>query len=80
MSELKTRRILLSHSIALQKKKKENKIISLVEEENLKEDLKRFIEKAISKGYVEYAGDELTVLFRQLQEDMEQEKRRKNRY
>ena len=25
----------------------------------LKEESKRFIEKAISKGYVEYAGDEL---------------------
>lgn len=25
----------------------------------LKEDSKRFIEKAVNKGYVEYAGDEL---------------------
>lgn len=34
-------------------------IIDLVEAEKLKEDSKRFIEKAISRGYVEYAGDEL---------------------
>ncbi len=33
--------------------------MSEVEEESLKEDSKRFIEKAISKGYVEYAWDEL---------------------
>ena len=31
----------------------------MIETENLKEDSIRFIEKAISKGYVEYAGDEL---------------------
>ena len=41
------------------KKEKEKKIDSLIENEKLKEESKRFIEKAISKGYVEYAGDEL---------------------
>ena len=41
------------------RKEKEIKIKELLEEEKLKEDSKRFIEKAISKGYVEYAGDEL---------------------
>ena len=41
------------------RKEKEIKIKGLLEEEKLKEDSKRFIEKAISKGYVEYAGDEL---------------------
>ena len=41
------------------RKEKEIKIKKLLEEEKLKEDSKRFIEKAISKGYVEYAGDEL---------------------
>ncbi len=30
-----------------------------MEEEELKENSRRFIEKAIGKGYVEYAGDEL---------------------
>lgn len=41
------------------KKEKENKIRSLIEEENLQENSRRFIEKVINKGYVEYAGDEL---------------------
>ena len=39
--------------------KKEKKIDSLIENEKLKEESKRFIEKAISKGYVDYAVDEL---------------------
>ena len=43
----------------MQKKKKKRKIDSLIEKEKLKEESKRFIEKAISKGYVDYAGDEL---------------------
>ena len=30
-----------------------------IEDEKLKEDSTRFIEKAITKGYVDYAGDEL---------------------
>ncbi|KXO16660.1 hypothetical protein HMPREF3189_00501 [Clostridiales bacterium KA00134] len=41
------------------KKEKQFKIKSLIEDEKLKDDSKRFIEKAIGKGYVEYAGDEL---------------------
>ena len=31
----------------------------MIEKEKLKDEAKRFIEKAVSKGYVEYAGDEL---------------------
>ena len=31
----------------------------MIENEKLKEESKRFIEKAISKGYVDYAVDEL---------------------
>ena len=31
----------------------------MVEDERLKENSKRFINRAINKGYVEYAGDEL---------------------
>ena len=57
--ELKNTDDILESFYSFAKKKKENKIISLVEEESLKEDSKRFIEKAISKGSVEYAGDEL---------------------
>ena len=59
LSELKNTDDILESFYSFAKKEKENNIISLVEEENLKEDSKRFIEKAISKGYVEYAGDEL---------------------
>lgn len=59
LSELKNTDDILDLFYSFAKKEKENNIISLVEEENLKEDSKRFIEKAISKGYVEYAGDEL---------------------
>lgn len=59
LSELKNTDDILDSFYSFAKKEKENNIISLVEEENLKEDSKRFIEKAISKGYVEYAGDEL---------------------
>ena len=59
LSELKNTDDILESFYSFAKKEKENNIISLVEEENLKEDAKRFIEKAISKGYVEYAGDEL---------------------
>lgn len=59
LSDLKNTDDILESFYSFAKKEKENNIISLVEEENLKEDSKRFIEKAISKGYVEYAGDEL---------------------
>ena len=59
LSELKNTDDILESFYSFAKKEKENNIISLVEEESLKEDSKRFIEKAISKGYVEYAGDEL---------------------
>lgn len=34
-------------------------ITELVDSESLKSDAKRFIERSISKGYVEYAGAEL---------------------
>lgn len=59
LSDLKNTDDILESFYSFAKKEKENTIISLVEKENLKEDSKRFIEKAISKGYVEYAGDEL---------------------
>lgn len=40
-------------------KVKENQIDIVIKEEKLREDSKRFIEKAIGKGYMEYADDEL---------------------
>ena len=59
LSELKNTDDILESFYTFAKRKKENKIVSIIEDENLKEGSKRFIEKAISKGYVEYAGDEL---------------------
>ena len=41
------------------KEEKKQKIDELVKEENLKEDSRRFIEKSINKGFVDYAGSEL---------------------
>ena len=41
------------------KMEKEEKINQLIAEENLNEKAYRFIEKSISKGFVEYTGDEL---------------------
>jgi type I site-specific deoxyribonuclease, hsdR family len=41
------------------KREKEEKINQLITEENLNEKAYRFIEKSISKGFVEYTGDEL---------------------
>ena len=38
---------------------KENKIESLIKQEKLKDKAHRFIEKSISNGYVEYAGEDL---------------------
>ena len=38
---------------------KEKEIETVIDDEELKDDSKRFIEKAIEKVYVEYAGDEL---------------------
>ena len=36
-----------------------SEIDELVKDENLKEDSRRFIEKSINKGFVDYAGSEL---------------------
>ena len=41
------------------KEEKKEKIDELVKDENLKEDSRRFIEKSINKGFVDYAGSEL---------------------
>ena len=41
------------------RKEKEKEIEAVIDAENLKDDSKRFIEKAIEKGHVEYVGDEL---------------------
>ena len=59
LSDLRTTDDILESFYSFAKKEKMNKINCLVEEEKLKENSKYFIEKAIGKGYVEYAGDEL---------------------
>ncbi|CDZ74530.1 Type I restriction and modification enzyme [Peptoniphilus sp. ING2-D1G] len=59
LSELKTNDDILEAFYSFAKKEKENEIASLIKEERLKKDSQRFIERAIGKGYVEYAGDEL---------------------
>ena len=59
LSELRNTDDILESFYSFARKEKDKKIKCLVEEEKLKADSKRFIEKAISKGYVEYAGDEL---------------------
>ena len=59
LSELKNTDDILESFYSFARKEKKTKIKGLIEEEKLKEESNRFIEKAISKGYVEYAGDEL---------------------
>ena len=59
LSELKNTDDIIETFYDFAKKEKEVKINQLIAEENLNEKSNRFIEKSISKGYVEYAGDEL---------------------
>lgn len=59
LSELKSTDDILESFYTFAKKEKSKKIEDLIEDEKLKDDSRRFIEKSISKGYVDYAGDEL---------------------
>lgn len=59
LSELKNPDDILELFYEFARKEKDVQINDLIEEENLKADSNRFIEKAINKGYIEYAGDEL---------------------
>ena len=59
LSELKNTDDIIETFYDFAKKEKAVKINQLIAEENLNEKTNRFIEKSISKGYVEYAGDEL---------------------
>ena len=59
LSELKNTDDILESFYKFARKEKGIKIKGLIKEEKLKDDSIRFIEKAISKGYVEHAGDEL---------------------
>ena len=59
LSELRSKDDILELFYEFARKEKNDKIKSLIEEEKLKDYSARFIEKAITKGYIEYAGDEL---------------------
>ena len=59
ISELKNTGEILEAFYTFAKKEKQNKINSLINDENLKDGAKRFIDKAIAKGYAECSGDGL---------------------
>ncbi len=59
ISELIDTDDILEKFYSFAKKEKNSKIRTLIDEERLKDSAKRYIEKSISKGYAEYAGDEL---------------------
>lgn len=59
LSDLKNTDAILETFYNFARKEKDEKIKSLVLEENLKENSRHFIERSINKGYVEYMGDEL---------------------
>ena len=59
LSELKNTEDILESFYSFAKEQKNSKINKLIEEEKLKSGSNHFIEKAVAKGYVDYAGDEL---------------------
>lgn len=59
LSKLKNNDDILEAFYSFARVEKENKIESLIKQEKLKDKAHRFIEKSISKGYVEYAGEDL---------------------
>ena len=59
LSDLKNTDAILESFYNFARKEKDEKIKSLVLEENLKENSRHFIERSINNGYVEYMGDEL---------------------
>ena len=59
LKKLKNNGEILDAFYKYSKEEKKEKIDELVKDENLKEDSRRFIEKSINKGFVDYAGSEL---------------------
>lgn len=59
LSELKTNDDIVESFYEFARKEKAKNVDELISEERLNSDAKRFIEKSIAKGYVDYAGDEL---------------------
>lgn len=59
LSELKTNDDIVESFYEFARKEKAKNVDELISDERLNNDAKRFIEKSIAKGYVDYAGDEL---------------------
>lgn len=59
LSDLKTNEDIVESFYEYAMKEKSKNIAKLIDEEALADGAKYFIEKSLSKGYVEYAGDEL---------------------
>lgn len=59
LSELKTNDDIVESFYDFARKEKEKNVDELIGNEKLNDGAKRFIEKSIAKGYVDYAGDEL---------------------
>lgn len=59
LSELKTNDDIVESFYEFARKEKAKNVDEIINEEKLNNDAKRFIEKSIAKGYVDYAGDEL---------------------
>lgn len=59
LSKLKTNDDIVESFYEFARKEKEKNVDELISNEKLNNDAKRFIEKSIAKGYVDYAGDEL---------------------
>ncbi len=59
LKKLKNNEEILDAFYKYAKEEKKQKIDELVKDEKLKEDSRRFIEKSINKGFVDYAGSEL---------------------
>lgn len=59
LSELKTNDDIVESFYEFARKEKAKNVDELISEERLNSDAKRFIDKSIAKGYVDYAGDEL---------------------
>ena len=59
LKKLKNNGEILAAFYKYAKEEKKKKIDELVKNEKLKEDSRRFIEKSINKGFVDYAGSEL---------------------
>ena len=77
VSELKNTEDILESFYSFARKQKSSSISKLIEEEKLKSGSNHFIEKAVAKGYVDYAGDELDSIIPPTSRRQGAEKKRK---